>query len=219
MKGAVSNHFHLRFLHKPELSKDPVVLELIKSYHQRPVVKKTLDLKYTHSEYKSALRTQPPPQQLRTRILHGRTINLLLSFSGLRTTEAAQLDREATNPSLDGRTWRFNSLIKQHNAIEEIVVHRQDKSYLDHIVHLLEVRRRARLAGPTSCSFWIRDDGTELSGQCMGTAAEAALQEVNIDEPNSTTSSTWLQQTSLTRAWHFIRSAASFIISKAPMPS
>jgi site-specific recombinase XerD len=131
------------------------------------------------------MRKQPTPQQLRTRTLQGRTLNLLLSFGGLRTTEAAQLDREATNPAPDGATWTFTVLIKQHHDMEEVVIHKHADPRLDPITHLLEVRRRARLTGSTSRSFWIRDNGTELSEKCMRTAAAKSLQEANLDEPCS----------------------------------
>jgi hypothetical protein len=185
VKSAVSNLFHLRFPNKLKLANDPVVQTLIASYYnQRPPIKKALHLKHTHQQFKDAMRRQPSPTQLCTRILHGTAINFLLAFSGLRASESAQLDREATDPSPDGKTWKFESLIKQHHAVEEVAAHGHEETNLSTIAYLLEVRRRARLTGSLSRSFWIRDDGTQLSEACMRTAGMAALQEAGLHGMN-----------------------------------
>jgi hypothetical protein len=183
VKSAVSNLFHLRFPHKLKLAYDPVVQSLIASYYnQRPPIKKALHLKHTLQQFKDGMREQPPPSQLPTRILHGSATNFLLTFSGLRASESAQLDREATDPSPDGKTWKFPALIKQHHAVEEVVAHGHEETNLSTIAYLLEARRHAHLTGSSSRSFFIRDDGTKLSEACMRSAGMAALHKARLHD-------------------------------------
>jgi hypothetical protein len=184
MKTAVSILFSLRLPRRPKLSEDHVVQTLLQSYtRQRPLRKKRLHLPYTHSQYKEGARKQMLPGQLSTRMLHGKTIDLLRSMHSLRTTEAAQMDREATSPSLDGSSWTFDLKIKG-SGVQEVTIKRNADVHLDPIAHLLEVRRRARLtdAAAGNTSMWLRDDGTVMSEQALRNASKAAMQDAGIDD-------------------------------------
>jgi site-specific recombinase XerD len=188
MKTAVSILFGLRLTRKPILAEDRVVKTLLRSYnHQRPLLKKTLHLPYTHKQYKDGAKQQPLPAQLSTRMLHGKTIDLLRAMHAVRTTEAAQMDREASDPSPDGSTWTFQLLIKHKGFKQEVTVKRNADIHLDPIAHLLEVRRRARLTktAATNRFMWLRDNGTLMSENALRNASRDSMKDAGINDKRS----------------------------------
>jgi site-specific recombinase XerD len=188
VKTAVSITFGYRFPNKPNLTDDRVAKDLLVSYHkEEPTRKKHLQLSFTWKQLTDGLKTLPPPAELDDRALVGKTACLVRGVTGTRTLEIAQMDREATSPSPDGRSWDFWLRIKGRSYQEKVTVYSNEDVLLDPIAHVLEVRTRARRAASAggSTSLWLRADGSLMTPEVIRAETARTMQSVGIVESRS----------------------------------
>ena len=188
MKSAVSTTFGYCFPDKPLLSHDRATKHLLVSYNRnRPLRKKQLELTFSWKQLLTGLKTLPLPAALSTRALAGKTACLVRGATGTRTSEIAQMDREATAPSVDGKTWSFWVRIKNHPQLEMVTVHKNDDPRIDPIAHLLELQARAGSSpgAQGSSSFWLRPDGTLMSPAVIRAETAKTMKAAGIQDNHS----------------------------------
>jgi site-specific recombinase XerD len=188
MKTAVSTLFRLRFTSSPSLADNAVVQSMVKSFRrQKPVLKRRPQLNWKWAQMKDFLRTQQPPHLLTRQQLSDKAVTLVRAFTGLRSTEVRQLVREKTNPSADGRSWKFVILGKRRTDKEEIVVPGHSEIRLDPIAHLVELRKRVRQMryAKTNKSFWVRRNGKEMGEGAIRKASARMMAAAGIKDKRS----------------------------------
>lgn len=185
VKTAVSVTYGYRFPDKPLLTHDRVARDLLASYMKgTPVRRPQLEIPFTWQQLAAGLKQLPLPADLETPALAGKTACLVRATTGTRTTEIAQIDREATKPSPDGRTWSFWLRVKNRPQLEKVTVHKNDDVRIDPIAHLLEMRTRARRT-PTasSChSIWLRADGSKMTPRVIRAATVKTMHAAHVND-------------------------------------
>jgi hypothetical protein len=143
-----------------------------------------LELVWKFDDLKNYLKSLPAPHLLRDSFLRGVTIVLLRAFVALRSTEIAFMNREGSDPSADGKRWKFQLQVKRRVNLEEVVVMNNVVAGLDVVAFLTEVRRRMRMkvASNKHQSFWVRGNGEVLSVRAIRSAALRVLAGAGIEE-------------------------------------